>query len=256
MAINFPDSPVDGELYTENGATFQWVAAKMAWVGVPTGINSVQGTPNADEIATWFDNDTIRGATNLYWDGTTLGIGGVPVTNSAVSITGTDTRLRFNNTSSGTGTAFITGFGFNSGLQLSADPTNADAGTYISFSIDGTEIARFDDLERLDHPSANQAWITYDQTSGATIDNDYNYSSITDQATGRITYSFTNNFFNANWTVTGLSGAKTGFVARSLSNDGANTNKSSSGWGVYNVTINNAAVDDNGCGLTHNGPLA
>ena len=51
MALNFPNSPNDGDVY----ATFRWDAATTSWVSIrPVGFTGSQGTPGTTNVSTLF----------------------------------------------------------------------------------------------------------------------------------------------------------------------------------------------------------
>jgi hypothetical protein len=49
MSLNFPDNPVDGELYTFNNRTWQWSDASQTWskVGTPVTLTGPTGETGA-----------------------------------------------------------------------------------------------------------------------------------------------------------------------------------------------------------------
>ncbi len=59
-------------------------------------------------------------------------------------------------------------------------------------------------------PGAAKAWVNFDGTGTIAIRDSYNVSSLTDQETGRWNVNFTNNLSNANYSISGQSGASVG----------------------------------------------
>lgn len=52
MAIDFPNSPVDGQEYTADGVTYQYFATKGYWRTTRTGLNIVDaGSSVASSVA-------------------------------------------------------------------------------------------------------------------------------------------------------------------------------------------------------------
>lgn len=68
MALNFPNSPADGDLATLNGTTFQYNAAKNLWDPVTEELTTTSDTPpgSPSNGQTWFD--TTNGTLYVYYD--------------------------------------------------------------------------------------------------------------------------------------------------------------------------------------------
>jgi len=68
MALNFPNSPADGDLATLNGTTFQYNAAKNLWDPVTEELTTTSDTPpgSPSNGQTWFDTTT--GTLYVYYD--------------------------------------------------------------------------------------------------------------------------------------------------------------------------------------------
>ena len=49
MSLNFPDSPVNGQIYTFNNRSWQWNAAGQVWtvVGTPVSVTGHTGATGA-----------------------------------------------------------------------------------------------------------------------------------------------------------------------------------------------------------------
>lgn len=179
MALNFPDSPTDGQEYTEGGFTFVYDASRNSWLGKPGGVSSSSGTTG--QIPFFSAASSLSGSNELFWDSANSRIGvGTTTPLDSLHIVGTGAGIRLENTAAGLGNAQINSFGFNSALSLSADPSDVDDGTYIQFVIDNNVTLRQDENGQLgigfaDYANVRDVGTTFnglqlDGTDGGYID--------------------------------------------------------------------------------------
>ena len=74
MPLNFPDSPIIGQIYDTGSIVFEWDGVVWQAVGAindPAGVLAT-GTPQNNQLAIWTLSDTLEGDANLVWDGAKL----------------------------------------------------------------------------------------------------------------------------------------------------------------------------------------
>lgn len=90
------------------------------------------GTPTPGQVATWISDTTIEGRPEFTFSSDT----------ATLEIVGAIPRVQFSDSDTpGVHNIFST----DALLTVSADPTNAEAGSGIQFSVDGNEVVRFND---------------------------------------------------------------------------------------------------------------
>jgi len=119
-----------------------------------------------------------------------------------------------------------------------ANLQNTGSGAPAFKNSSGTEIGQL-----------TKAWVNINQSSGISIVDDFNVSSLTDTATGRFTVNFTTSFANANYVCAGTAGNATATTSsgRCINKDGQWTTGAAQLRCVD--VVNAAARDDSYVGL-------
>ena len=112
--------------------------------------------------------------------------------------------------------------------------------------------------------SANKSWVNYDMTGTPSARNSFNHSSITDNAVGDGSLSFTNNFNAADFAFgmasslnDSVNDANLGIIAPRRLEDTAFTTSSARVHHIYNSGTGSTALYDNGLnGVMFDGDLA
>jgi len=214
-AINFPDSPSDGDTHVVGGVTYTYNNAETKW---KTTINSNAFLPltGGTVTGTLTVNDDLAVDTDtLFVDASTnqVGIGTTTVNDKVVIAHADDEGLTFK----------ATGTDGTTATQITYEDTNGGTGGILqfdhgnnsfSFETAGSERARIDSSGNFQFNSGYgsvataygvRAWINFDGTSGSigTGDANGNISGVTDLGTGDYTIAIDNDMPDANYVIAG-----------------------------------------------------